>query len=112
MSNIRLTGAEMFAIEVTRAVLAQKSLLVGVNLNTSWKYLDIETHFQNSSYITLLFELNGSGVHIRSYCEVYGRYGTWSFGICTITLVDIDPNREWSFNCELLPEGEIVVIEM
>ena len=110
MSHLRLTASKMFAIEITKAVFAQKSLLVGISFNAPWMYVDMEMGDERTRLISLLIKIHDAPSRIRSDCEVYSRNGKWLFGTCSITLVDIDPDRVWSFNCEL-QDGKIVVTD-
>lgn len=99
----------MFAIEMTRAVLAQEPILAGFNLSVPWMHMDMEMGNDDHKVFTILLKLYGFHTQIESSGEIFGEYGVgWLHGTCSITLVDIDPDRHWDFSCELRDDTFVI----
>jgi hypothetical protein len=111
MSHHRITESTMFTIEMTKAVLAQQSLIVGVNLDRPWKHMTIDVNHQDeiSRVIEIFFKLR-DGTLIQSACRVEKEGDEWVRGTCGIRLPRFDPDRYWDFVCELKGEDDKFVM--
>jgi hypothetical protein len=111
MSHIRLTASVMFTIEMTKAVLAQQSLLVGVSYDKPWLSMDINTRHadENSKVIGLTFKLHDEQL-LQSVCRIEYEHGEWVRGACSIRLLRIDPDRYWDFSCEFQDDKFFITV--
>jgi hypothetical protein len=111
LHHYRITESTMFTIEMTKAVLAQQSLLVGVNLNRSWKHMTIDVnHEDETSRVNDIFFNLRDGILVQSACRVEKVGNEWVQGTCSIRLPRIDPDRWWDFECELKSEDDEFVV--
>lgn len=107
MSHQCITEPEVFTIEMTKAVLAQQPLLVGLDLNRPWRHVEINVNHEDetSKIIEIFFKLR-DGTLIQSACRVEKAGDEWVGGTCSIRLLRIDPDRYWDFECELKGKGD------
>ncbi len=115
MSNInvmRVTASTTLAVEATRVVLAQHSLISGIDLSGSWSEMQIETGAIHDVFgcevrrVYVTFRLHGYDTGFFASWLVRKVQGTWSEASGSISPYG-NEGEGWDFHAKL-EENKIV----
>ena len=113
MQKIRITESLMFAVEMSRAVLAQHTLINGIDQTSPFGTMDVsfepitEENGVDERKFYLSFRLRGVDEKFVFYCCTEREEEGWVSGWVIVDSIVAHPGKGFKFKCKL--EGNTIV---